>query len=112
MAKDFVFQLDAAGISRGGGTGTEMEDALIAPSEDCLERGADLALLLCADGTTATSAASGKKTGTPRKIGNSAPQFAQQRPNGVAASPCRQAGQASRGVSSEFMRRGRQIFVL
>ena len=41
VAKDFVFQLYAAGILRRGGTGTEMQDALIAAREDFLERGAD-----------------------------------------------------------------------
>jgi hypothetical protein len=41
MAKDFVFQLNAAGIFRGSGTGAEMQDALIAAREDFLELGAD-----------------------------------------------------------------------
>jgi len=41
VAKDFVFQLYAAGILRGSGTGTEMQDALIAAREDFLERGAN-----------------------------------------------------------------------
>ena len=105
VAKDFVFQLDAAGILCRGRTSAEMQDALIAALEDFLELGADrVAGVRGRDGNDFRGVRKEDRDAIHDRELRAA--ILQRSALAVSDSSCRQTEQARRIARSGFMWRG------